>query len=116
MGLDLKLLPSREVFRQGLEDVYAKNGEDGLVRVLDEIVDVLNAKGFEDAAWVIHYAGPRMCCCHIDTHPEADPDDEDVPNWQAANPGMAAAMLLAIEQFVDFCRNDGLPSIGDVAL
>jgi hypothetical protein len=29
---------------------------------------------------------------------------------------MAAAMLLAIEQFVDFCRNDGLPSIGDVAL
>lgn len=115
-AFDLRVPPSREVMRELLMDTYAKDGVDGLALVLDYIVQGIReqvsdalpqATELPEPDWVIHYVPGGVRCCHI----HMDQDVETV--WQGAADSISAAMVLAIEDFIDWCRGDGLPSIGD---
>lgn len=105
MLMNLDIPPSREVFREDLLDIYGEHGENGLAGVLDEIVVSLGG----EADWLVHYVRPHFYCCHI----QESPGDPESRVWRAGSRGIGAAMLLAIERFVNDARGDGLPDLED---
>lgn len=107
--------PSREVFREILMRVFAEDETEGLVGVADSVIEQLETLPGCRAEWLVHHVRSGGVCCHIQQFEDEAALNEGDPFrvWQASADSIGAALVLAIEAWVDWVRDDGLPSLGD---